>query len=70
MLEFPWSRLVGRAALKIYRPAVCEGGASAVCIGSMAVFQSKGMGVLIKFPKLSDLGKTFWNLINESGYMY
>lgn len=49
----------GAGSLEDIQAAVCEGGASAVCIGSMAVFQSKGMGVLIKFPKLSDLEKLF-----------
>jgi cyclase len=32
------------------RAAVNEAGASAVAIGSMAVFQAKDLGVLIKFP--------------------
>lgn len=32
------------------REAVLQGGASAVAIGSMAVFQGKDLGVLIKFP--------------------
>lgn len=52
----------GAGGLGDIQSAVQIGGASAVCIGSMAVFQSKGMGVLIKFPKLSDLEKLFGNL--------
>jgi|APSaa5957512535_1039671.scaffolds.fasta_scaffold23102_4 imidazole glycerol-phosphate synthase subunit HisF len=35
--------------------AVHNGGASAVALGSMAVYQKKGMGVLIRFPKRSDI---------------
>lgn len=34
---------------------VKEGHSSAAAIGSMAVFQGKGLGVLIKFPRQSDL---------------
>jgi cyclase len=33
------------------------GHASAAAIGSMAVFQAKGLGVLIKFPKLEDISR-------------
>ena len=35
--------------------AVHNGGASAVALGSMAVYQKKGMGVLIRFPKREDI---------------
>lgn len=35
--------------------AVRIGGASAVAVGSMVVFQKKGMGVLVNFPDLSRL---------------
>lgn len=52
----------GAGSLEDIRVAVEDGGASAVCIGSMAVFQSKGMGVLIKFPKPSELAKIFGTL--------
>jgi imidazole glycerol-phosphate synthase subunit HisF len=55
----PVVALGGAGSLEDIRAAVYDGGASAVCIGSMAVFQSKGMGVLIKFPKLSELEKVF-----------
>ncbi|NQW41863.1 MAG: imidazole glycerol phosphate synthase subunit HisF [Bacteroidetes bacterium] len=43
--------------------AVNTGKASAVAIGSMAVFQKKGMGVLISFPKSEAIEK----LLNEYG---
>ncbi|QNI75226.1 imidazole glycerol phosphate synthase/ glutamineamidotransferase subunit [Synechococcus sp. MVIR-18-1] len=35
--------------------AVSLGGASAVALGSMVVFQKRGMGVLVNFPAQSDL---------------
>lgn len=35
--------------------AVREGGASSVAVGSMVVFQKKGMGVLVNFPPQSEL---------------
>lgn len=41
--------------------AVKLGKASAVGIGSMAVFQKKGMGVLISFPKYEELRTVFDN---------
>lgn len=40
----------GAGSLQDVRLAVSEGGASAVAVGSMAVFQGKDLGVLIKFP--------------------
>lgn len=40
----------GAGSLADARAAVKEAGASAVAIGSMAVFQGKDLGVLIKFP--------------------
>ena len=40
--------------------AVREGGASAVALGSMVVFQSKGMGVLVSFPDPSALKGELW----------
>jgi cyclase len=36
---------------------VKQGHASAAALGSMAVFQAKGLGVLIKFPKPDDISK-------------
>ncbi len=44
----------GAGSLQDVRSAVTEGGASAVAIGSMAVFQGKDLGVLIKFPTRKD----------------
>lgn len=40
----------GAGTLQDIQVAAKEGGASAVAIGSMAVFQGKDLGVLIKFP--------------------
>ena len=37
--------------------AVKEGGASAVSLGSMVVYQNKGMGVLVNFPENKKLKK-------------
>jgi cyclase len=44
----------GAGSLKDIRAAVIEAGASAVAVGSMAVFQAKNLGVLIKFPSRKD----------------
>jgi cyclase len=44
----------GAGSLDDIRQAVHDGGASAVAIGSMAVFQGKDLGVLIKFPSRAD----------------
>jgi cyclase len=49
----------GAGSLKDLRSAVTEGGASAVAIGSMAVFQGKDLGVLIKFPSRQDQESAF-----------
>jgi cyclase len=49
----------GAGSLKDVRSAVTEGGASAVAIGSMAVFQGKNLGVLIKFPSRQDQESAF-----------
>ncbi len=37
--------------------AVFEGGASAVALGSMVVYQQKGMGVLVNFPDVKKIKK-------------
>jgi len=42
----------GAGSLKHISDAVKLGGASAVALGSMVVFQKKGMGVLVNFPEL------------------
>ncbi len=44
----------GAGSLDHVRSAVKSAGASAVAIGSMAVFQGKDLGVLIKFPARKD----------------
>jgi len=49
----------GAGSLQDVRLAVSEGGASAVAIGSMAVFQGKDLGVLIKFPTRKDQEAVF-----------
>lgn len=49
----------GAGSLQDVRLAVSEGGASAVAIGSMAVFQGKDLGVLIKFPSRKDQEAVF-----------
>jgi cyclase len=51
----PVVALGGGGSLSDIQQVVREGRASAVALGSMSVFQSKGMGVLIKFPKLKEL---------------
>ncbi len=47
----------GAGSLDDIQKVVHEAGASAVAIGSMAVFQGKGLGVLINFPKRQDLDR-------------
>lgn len=44
----------GAGSMNDIKAAVREAGASAVAIGSMAVFQGKDLGVLIKFPARKD----------------
>lgn len=44
----------GAGSLQDIKAAVKQAGASAVAIGSMAVFQGKDLGVLIKFPARKD----------------
>jgi cyclase len=41
----------GGGTLAHLHEAVVDGGASAVALGSMVVFQKKGMGVLVNFPE-------------------
>lgn len=45
----------GAGTLEHVQAAVKRAGASAVALGSMAVFQGKDLGVLIKFPSRHDL---------------
>lgn len=49
----------GAGSLEDIKAAVKQAGASAVAIGSMAVFQGKGLGVLIKFPSRKDQDAIF-----------
>ncbi|HFG1781777.1 TPA: HisA/HisF-related TIM barrel protein [Vibrio cholerae] len=53
--EVPVVALGGAGCKADIKAVVQQGHASAVALGSMAVFQSKGMGVLIKFPKQKEL---------------
>jgi cyclase len=45
----------GAGSVKHLADAARVGGASAVAMGSMCVFQKKGLGVLISFPKRAEL---------------
>lgn len=45
----------GAGAVDHIKDAIQKGGASAVALGSMAVFQQKGLGVLINFPPAKTL---------------
>jgi cyclase len=49
----------GAGSLEDIKAAVKEAGASAVAVGSMAVFQGKDLGVLIKFPARKDQDALF-----------
>jgi len=49
----------GAGSFEDIRIAVQKAGASAVAIGSMAVFQGKDLGVLIKFPNRKDQDAIF-----------
>lgn len=49
----------GAGSLGHVAQAVREGGASAVALGSMVVFQKQGMGVLVNFPDKQDLRNLF-----------
>ena len=53
--DVPIVALGGAGNKQDIKQVVEYGHASAVALGSMAVFQSKGMGVLVKFPKLEEL---------------
>ena len=51
----------GAGHLQHIQQAVLKGGASAVALGSMAVFQGQDLGVLIRFPKQDEFKKLFNN---------
>jgi len=46
----------GAGSIAHIREVVTSGGASAVALGSMVVYQSRGMGVLVNFPDRDALG--------------
>ena len=50
VVQVPVVATGGAGSLQDVKAAVQQAGASAVAIGSMAVFQGKDLGVLIKFP--------------------
>lgn len=58
-VHVPVVAIGGSGSLKDIKAAVKEAGASAVAIGSMAVFQGKDLGVLIKFPARKDQDALF-----------
>lgn len=45
----------GASTVKDIGDAVKRGGASAIALGSMVVYQKRGMGVLVNFPETSEL---------------
>lgn len=47
----------GAGSLADIRAAVKDGGASAVALGSMVIFQKKGMGILVNFPNSEKLAE-------------
>ncbi len=49
----------GAGCIEDFAKAVYQGGASAVCAGSMVVYSKKGLGVLINFPSRAELQKFF-----------
>ena len=53
----PIVALGGAGSLNDIKEVLKHSFVSAVGIGSMAVFQSKGMGVLIKYPRLEEIEK-------------
>jgi cyclase len=48
----------GAGTLQHIREVVLDAGASAVALGSMVVFQKRGMGVLVNFPAPEELART------------
>lgn len=55
----------GAASINDIVKAVKYGCASAVCLGSMVVYQNKGMGVLVNFPNKTDLDNALNNNIKN-----
>lgn len=58
-VAIPVVAIGGAGSFQDIKSAVDVAGASAVGIGSMAVFQAKDLGVLIKFPNRKDQEKIF-----------
>jgi len=56
-VDVPVVAVGGAGSLNDIKDVVINSDASAVAIGSMAVYQAKDMGVLIKFPKPQELTK-------------
>lgn len=57
VVKVPVVAVGGAGTLDDIMNVVVNANASAVALGSMAVFQAKDMGVLIKFPKLHELSR-------------
>jgi cyclase len=57
LTRVPVVAMGGAGNLEHIREVVTNGGAHAVALGSMAVFQAKDMGVLINFPSINELAK-------------
>ncbi len=58
-VRIPVVAIGGAGSLEDVKAVVQEAGASAVAVGSMAVFQGKDLGVLIKFPSRKDQNAIF-----------
>ncbi len=54
-VNIPVIAVGGAGNIQHISDAIQNGGVSAVALGSMSVYQKKGMGVLIRFPKREDL---------------
>ncbi len=57
----------GAASLADIEQVVNEAGASAVALGSMVVFQKKGMGVLVNFPEPAQLANKLGSVNGRGG---
>jgi cyclase len=49
----------GAGCIQDIADVINNGGASAAALGSMVVYQKKGMGVLVNFPDRNELDKLF-----------
>lgn len=56
----------GAGCLNDISRAVKEGNASAVALGSMVVYQQKGMGVLVNFPDKNEIEKTIHKVLDKT----